>query len=237
MLNDPRGEGHGTSGAAISSATVDEARVRHWVCLDVGETLIDETRVWSTWADVLGVPRPALFAAFREVVGRGSDHRDVLERFAGPSWHDRVDEVEASYGGFRKEDLYPDALPAIARLRATGYRIAVLANQPASRAGELEAIGVHADVIAMSEALGVHKPDPAFFARGLELMGDPPAGEVAYVGDRVDNDVRPARAAGMRAVWIRRGPWGEEHDDATGAADLVVRSLDELVERIGEIWG
>jgi FMN phosphatase YigB (HAD superfamily) len=59
---------------------------------------------------------------------------------------------------------------------------------------------------------------------------------VAYVGDRVDNDVRPARAAGMHAVWIRRGPWGEEHEDADGAADLVVRSLDELVQRIGEVW-
>ena len=208
-----------------------------WVCLDVGETLIDETRVWGTWADVLGVPRRTLFAAFREVVGRGSDHRDVLDQLAGPSWRERVDEVEALYGGFRADDLYPDALRAIAGLRASGYRVAVLGNQPASRAAQLEAIGVHADVLAMSEAIGVHKPDPAFFARALELMGDPPPGDVAYVGDRVDNDVRPAHAAGMRAVWIRRGPWGEEHEDANGAADLVVRSLDELVERIGEVWG
>ena len=207
-----------------------------WVCLDVGETLIDETRVWSTWADVLGVPRPALFAAFRAVVGRGSDHRDVLEQFAGPSWRDRVDEVEAAYGGFRREDLYPDALPAIAGLRAAGYRVAVLANQPADRAEQLEALGVRADVLAMSEALGVHKPDPAFFARALALMGHLRPGDVAYVGDRIDNDVRPARAAGMRAVWIRRGPWGEVHEEMEGAADLVVRSLDELVERIGEVW-
>jgi HAD superfamily hydrolase (TIGR01662 family) len=206
------------------------------VCLDVGETLIDETRVWNTWADVLGVPRQTLFAAFRAVVGRGSDHRDVLDQLAGPSWRERVDEVEAIYSGFRKEDLYPDALPAVAGLRAAGYRVAVLANQPASRAAQLEALGVRVDVLAMSEAHGVHKPEPAFFARALELMGDPPPGDVAYVGDRVDNDVRPAHAAGMRAVWIRRGPWGEEQEDVEGAADLVVRSLDELVERIGELW-
>lgn len=210
--------------------------MRRWVCLDVGETLIDETRVWSTWADVLGVPRKTLFAAFRDVVGRGSDHRDVLDQLAGPSWRERVDEVEAIYGEFRPDDLYPDALPAIARLRAAGYRIAVLANQPASRAAQLEALGVRADVLAMSEALGVHKPDPAFFARALGLMGDPPPRDVAYVGDRIDNDVRPARAAGMRTVWIRRGPWGEEHEDRERDADLVVRSLDELVDRIGELW-
>jgi FMN phosphatase YigB (HAD superfamily) len=39
------------------------------------------------------------------------------------------------------------------------------------------------------------------------LMGRPPA-EVAYVGDRVDNDVLPAAAAGLVAVHVRRGPWG-----------------------------
>ena len=44
-----------------------------WVCLDVGETLIDETRVWSIWADVLGIPRLTFMAAFGAVVARGGD--------------------------------------------------------------------------------------------------------------------------------------------------------------------
>ena len=68
----------------------------------------------------------------------------------------------------------------------------------------------------MSDAMGVAKPDPAFFARTLELIGSPPPADVAYVGDRVDNDVRPSAAAGMRAVWIRRGPWGLLHTDRDG---------------------
>jgi FMN phosphatase YigB (HAD superfamily) len=41
----------------------------------------------------------------------------------------------------------------------------------------------------------------------VELMGRP-AGETAYVGDRVDNDVLPAAAAGLLAIHVRRGPWG-----------------------------
>jgi len=91
--------------------------------------------------------------------------------------------------------------------------------------------------VAMSESLGVAKPDPAFFARVLELIGSPEPADVAYVGDRVDNDVRPASAAGMRAVWIRRGPWGAIADPPPAdAAALMVESLDELVERIGEAW-
>ncbi len=210
--------------------------IDRWVCLDVGETLIDETRIWGTWADVLGVPRLTFFAALGAVVLGQRDHREVLEWFGGPAWRDRSSEVETRYGGFQAEDLYPDALRTIEALRGAGYRVAVLANQPAVRHMQLEALGVRPDLMAMSEELGVHKPDPAFFRRAFELMGDPDPADVAYVGDRIDNDLRPARAAGMRAVWIRRGPWGVLHEDRDGSAHLTVRTLDELVERIGEAW-
>lgn len=208
-----------------------------WVCLDVGETLIDETRIWSIWADELGVPRLTFLAALGAVIARGGEHRDVFPVFGADEWELRLPSVERAYGGFTTDDLYPDALRALAALRGAGYRLAIVANQPASRADELRAIGIDAEVMAMSEAMGVGKPEPAFFARMLEMMGDAEPSSVAYVGDRVDNDVVPSAAAGMRAVWIRRGPWGviQRAPDGVEAA-LVVDSLDELVERIGEVW-
>jgi HAD superfamily hydrolase (TIGR01662 family) len=208
-----------------------------WVCLDVGETLIDETRIWSLWADELGVPRLTFLAALGSVIARGGEHRDVFPIFGADDWQLRMASVEGAYGGFSADDLYPDALRAIAALRERGHRIAVVANQPASRADELRAIGVEAEVLVMSEQLGVAKPAPAFFARALELMGSPDPADVAYVGDRVDNDLLPALAAGMRAVWIRRGPWGviQHPPDGTRPA-LTVDTLDELVERIDEAW-
>ena len=68
-------------------------------------------------------------------------------------------------------------------------------------------------------------------------MGDPPPASVAYVGDRVDNDVLPSIAAGMHAVWLRRGPWGViQRLPVEAHPALTVGSLDELVERIGEAW-
>jgi HAD superfamily hydrolase (TIGR01662 family) len=208
-----------------------------WICLDVGETLIDETRVWSVWADELGVPRLTFFAALGAVIERGGEHRDAFTIFGADDWQLRMAAVEAAYGGFAAEDLYPDALRAIAALRAAGYRVAIVANQPGIRRDELGAIGIEADVIAMSESMGVAKPDPAFFAMALELMGSPSPSDVAYVGDRIDNDVLPAIAAGMRAVWIRRGPWGViQRLPEVGRPALRVDSLDELVERIGEVW-
>ncbi|HYM82791.1 MAG TPA: HAD family hydrolase [Candidatus Dormibacteraeota bacterium] len=211
-----------------------------WVCLDVGETLIDETRVWGAWADVLRIPRLTMSAALGAVVERGTEHPNPFELLGATDWRQRIGEVEDRYGGFEASDLYPDVLRSISAMRSLGLRVAVLGNQPARRRAELLAIGVDADPLEMSEALGVAKPDPAFFARGLELMGSPHAATVAYVGDRLDNDVGPARDAGMVSVWLRRGPWGRIPELASrealdAAPDVVVGSLDELVERLRSV--
>jgi len=208
-----------------------------WVVLDVGETLIDETRVWSIWADMLGIPRLTFMAGFGATLARGGEYRDVFDLFEKPDWRARWPAHEAIYGGFQADDLYPDAIPAMHELAARGYRTAVIGNQPSSRTDQLRAIGIPAEVIAMSEEMGVAKPSPAFFERALELIGSPEPASVAYVGDRIDNDVLPAIVTGMRAVWIRRGPWGfiERLPEGVQPA-LMVTSLIELAERIDQAW-
>ena len=210
-----------------------------WVVLDVGETLVDETRVFRTWAEIFGLPEFTLMAVLGGSISNANDAdgwRRFFELIQHPDWQDSRPKFEERYGAMRPDDLYPDALRAIDGLKARGYRVAITANQPARRHAELEALGVSVEAMGMSDAMGVFKPDPAFFARTLELLGSPSPADVAYVGDRVDNDVGPSAAAGMRAVWIRRGPWGLLHEDRDGIAHLVVRSLDELVERIDEAW-
>lgn len=88
-----------------------------------------------------------------------------------------------------------------------------------------------ADCIGTSEGWGVSKPSPDFFKRLCKESGAAPE-EILYVGDRVDNDVLPTKAAGMRAALLRRGPWGRIQANWPEAqkADLVIDSLDELVE-------
>ena len=66
----------------------------------------------------------------------------------------------------------------------------------------------------------------ARYAAEFEL----PAHEIAYVGDRVDNDVLPALAAGMIAVHVRRGPWGYLQDGS--AAHVLVTSLLDLPDAL-----
>lgn len=204
-----------------------------WVVFDVGETLVDETRVWSAWADVVGIPRLTFMAVLGAVIASGGAHQEVFEALGLPHWESRRDELEAAYGGFTDADLYPDVRPSMAALRNAGYRLAIFGNQPASRTAELTALDLPVERIAMSAEMAVAKPSPAYFARVLELLGGPDPAQVAHVGDRVDNDVLPAAAAGFRSIWLRRGPWGLIQELPQGVvAALAVDSLAELATRI-----
>ncbi|MEX0629557.1 MAG: HAD family hydrolase [Chloroflexota bacterium] len=208
-----------------------------WVVFDVGETLVDETRVWGAWADVVGVPRLTFMAVLGAVIARGGAHPEVFAAVGSPHWERHRDELEAAYGGFREGDLYPDVRPTLAALRAEGYRVAIFGNQPANRTAELRALDLPAEVVAMSQEMQVAKPDPAYFARVLELLGDPAPDSVAHVGDRIDNDVIPAMTAGFRSVWIRRGPWGVIQRLPDGARPAaVIDSLSELGAHLEEAF-
>ena len=189
------------------------------VVFDVGETLVDETREWGVRADRAGITRLTLFGVLGALIERGEHHRRVWEVLGAPE----PEPVERELS-----DFYPDAVPCLAELRAAGLRVAVAGNMPAAYEALLAPF-VHAT--GSSARWGVAKPSPAFFARVLELAGQP-AGRVAYVGDRVDNDVLPAKAAGMLAVHVRRGPWGHLQDPA--AADVRVSSLRELLPALAQ---
>jgi HAD superfamily hydrolase (TIGR01549 family) len=204
------------------------------VVFDVGETLVDETHAWGEWADWLGVPRLTLFAVLGAVVERGEDHRRAFEIVSpGIDLHAEVVRQHAAGREYRlgPDDLYPDALPALHALQEAGYRLGAAANQPIETEQMVAALGVELDLIASSDRWGLAKPDPAFFARIVADLGLP-AEAIAYVGDRLDNDIRPAAAAGMHAIFIRRGPWGfiQSKGAAPPEASASIDSLLELPE-------
>jgi HAD superfamily hydrolase (TIGR01549 family) len=203
------------------------------VVFDVGETLVDETRAWGRWADWLGVPRLTLFGALGSVIERGEDHRRALELVRpGIDLRAEAERQEAAGAGYRIEraDLYPDAVPALERLRELGYRLGVAANQPLQTEELVAGLGVDLELVASSARWGIAKPDPAFFDRIARELALPPTA-IAYVGDRVDFDVRPAAASGMVAIHVRRGPWGViQGRAAAGKAAATIEALDELPE-------
>ncbi len=169
------------------------------VVFDVGETLVDETRVWSLYADRAGVTRLTFFAALGALIERRDNHRNVFELLGLDR---RIDQVP-----YESEDLYPDAMSCVAALRERGYTLALVGNQPVRTESFLRECGLDVDLVASSDSWGVAKPDPEFFRRVVDWIGLRPE-QIAYVGDRVDNDVLPANESGMVSVFIRRGPWG-----------------------------
>ncbi len=199
------------------------------VYFDIGETVLDRTREWAAVADVLGVPRHTFSAVFGGMVARGGGIRETLALFTGRDWADL--RRTAAVPPVAEDDLYDDVRPCLVALAAAGLRVGVVGNQPADVAAELRALDLPAATVATSAQWGVAKPDPAFFARVVDDAGVP-AGEVVYVGDQPAADLRPALAAGMLAVRLRRGPWGHLVDDPDVDARClaVLTDLRELPE-------
>ena len=215
------------------------------VVFDVGETLVDETVEYHAWADWLGVPRHTFSAVFGAVVGAGRDHRDVFEYFRAGFDLDAERERRAEAGrpeGYGERDLYPDARPTLAALREAGYLVVIAANQTRRSHRILDSLRLPVDLVTTSDTWGVAKPNPRFFTKVVEVCRSlrPTATpeRICYVGDRLDNDLRPAWEAGLRTAHIRRGPWGHlvaQNGDLLAKADFRLTSLAQLPALLAEI--
>lgn len=212
------------------------------VVFDVGECLVDETREYGTWADWLGVPRHSFSAEFGAVIAQGLDYREAFQTFR-PGFdlaEERERRVQAGQAeSFGEEDLYPDVRPALAALRAAGVWLGIAGNQTVRAGGILRGLFADdVDLIATSDDWGVSKPDRGFFEQlvaevGRQLRAGPE--EILYVGDRLDNDIRPAVAAGLHTALIQRGPWAiiqRRDPDAQRLATMRIDTLEELPKLI-----
>jgi len=162
--------------------------------------------------------RMAIFAARPEL---GHDFRTIRRlalqevfREAGSDDAQSAEIIEGSldvYMVARNEvELYPEVPACLERL-SRRYRIASLSNGNAN----LVEIGLdhlfHATIAAHTH--GAAKPDPALFHIACRALGCAPE-EVVHLGDDIELDVRGARGAGLRAVWINRASHSWPGDDA-----------------------
>jgi HAD superfamily hydrolase (TIGR01549 family) len=169
------------------------------------------------------------------VAAQGRSHREVFEFFRPgfdlqlelERW--RADDPDGLRSGFDGDDLYADVRPTFSRLGEMGKRVVIAGNQPSAARESLEALELGADAILVSAEVGVEKPSPGFFEKVSEAVGVK-ACDILYVGDRVDNDVLPAKASGMQTALIRRGPWGylQAEWPQAAQADAIIDSLSEI---------
>jgi HAD superfamily hydrolase (TIGR01549 family) len=209
------------------------------VYFDVGETLINESTEYGTWADWLGVPRHTFSAVFGQVIAQGQDYREVFQHF-GPGFDLATERERRAQAGlaehFNGRDLYPDVRDCLTALKADGYFVGVAGNQTARAGRLLHELNLGVDLIATSDDWGAEKPTAAFFTKMIASAGCEPH-EIAYVGDRLDNDILPALAAGLVTLFIWRGPWGYYYasQPEVERAHLRIASLSELPEKLREL--
>ncbi len=196
-----------------------------WIFFDLGSTLIDETEVYEK--------------RFAETVSGSDVSVSAFHQTAVLFWTQGLDGYPqaAAFYGLKKapwrseyESLFDGCAAVLKALKARGYRLGVIANQIPGTAERLKAWGIlqFFDVIAPSAELGVAKPDPAIFLLALHAAGCRPE-KAVMIGDRIDNDILPAQALGMKAVRVLTGP-AAVYRPADDPSDAVVCSLSELIE-------
>lgn len=172
-----------------------------WIFFDVGTTLVDETEAYNH--------------RIRDAID-GTDisfHQFNEKRIFFAKQNLKGDLEAIKYFGllktpWHKEDEvpYPNAEEIFRYLCSQGYKIGIIANQSPGTAERLEKWRLlkYIDVVASSAELGVAKPDKAIFDKALE-MAECTAQEAVMIGDRLDNDISPAKKLGMKTIWVRQG--------------------------------
>jgi FMN phosphatase YigB (HAD superfamily) len=218
----------------------------HAVFCDVGGPIYDDENFVAAVLRALDQLRAADGlsavdrAKFRAVYDRmraaqsGSLRSALATEFLGDSAR-RVElqDLTRTYWSHPQGTMYPDVLPFFDAL-AGRVKIGILANQEATvvQALERDGLAAYIDVWGVSARVGYEKPSPELFRWCLAQAGAD-ANDSAHIGNRLDTDVRPARQLGLSTVWILRGEAPDEPTaEQTDEADLVVRTLDGLAERM-----
>lgn len=197
-----------------------------WIFFDVGSTLVDETEAYNHRARDMIAGTNITFKEFDDARSalalQGLDGNSAAIQLFGLTktpWHSE-DEIP-----------YSDAHSTLATLRQKGYKLGIIANQKLGTAERLKAWGLrqYFDVIAASAEIGYAKPDKKIFEKAFELAGCT-AEESVMIGDRLDHDIIPANALGMKTVWIKSGLAKYQSIElGNGVADYQIYKLSELL--------
>lgn len=178
------------------------------VVFDCGETLVDETGQWTTWAGWLGVPPFTLMATVGGLLEREVPFAQALGLFAPGFDIDAEIERRLALGqGVRlsHEDLHADVQPAMKELTAAGVRLCIAGTMTADEQRRLTALELPVAAVVSHTELGHRNSSPRFFAALADRLGTAPDG-FTYVGHRLDTSYPAALAAGTPYVYLVRGP-------------------------------
>lgn len=168
-----------------------------WLFFDVGSTLVDEGRAnRHRILDAIEGTDISYEQAYAKAVRLAKQNNAHPLKCLGlpiTPWHSE------------DEAVYPQAAECLAGLHRR-YHIGIIANQNPGTADRMEQYGLfqYLDLIIASAEEGVAKPDLRIFQLALRRADCPPE-KAVMIGDRLDNDIAPAKRAGLKTIWIRQG--------------------------------
>ncbi|MFY9986749.1 MAG: RbtT/DalT/CsbX family MFS transporter [Chthoniobacterales bacterium] len=182
------------------------------ILFDLGGTIYDDETFTRALLRAARELNPSLeehefWAVYDEQRGQssGSLRTAIAKRFVPGGDRATLVALAHKYWEYPASTLYPDVKPALSSL-AQRFKLGLVANAGAAAKKALRRDGLDRffSVITLSEEAGIEKPDEAIFRLTLEHAGVP-ADRAIHVGNRLDNDIRPAQRIGMKTIWLLRG--------------------------------
>ena len=197
-----------------------------WLFFDVGSTLVDESRVYEDRmkriADLSGLTYEQINKYAMSFYKENKKGDLEVARQLGvklPKWESQYERLNIDT---------KDCLKKLSRI----YKIGVIANQSLGTSERLENLGVrkYLDLIIASAEEGVSKPDRRIFEIALERSRCRPENAV-MIGDRIDNDIVPAKQLGMKTIWVKQG-FGSLWNitDESEKADIEINNLSDILK-------
>lgn len=210
-----------------------------WVFFDLGDTLIDNNPVWDGMLEDLRASLSEL-----GVIHSFSELATLFETISGEATPRPFNQLPGRLGlteeqgrlatsrcvwRYDLETPIPGAKELLSALQGR-YKLGVIANQALGSVERCTNWGItrYFDQFLTSAELGLSKPDPRIFHLALETAQCPPERAV-MIGDRIDNDIRPARMVGMKTIRLARGYQRlQQPRDEWDTPDFTAETLEEV---------
>ena len=202
------------------------------IFFDVGYTFVNEDAVWerrcreqaqTDEAKKLGLTADDIYHEIEiATLARKPQFRTVIDKFGFKEVAPYRTELETMY----------EEAPAVIKALAQKYELGIIANQLDGLKDRLEAFGLlqYFKYIISSWDVQVMKPDIRIFEYALGKANCKPQ-EACMIGDRLDNDILPAKSLGMKTVWIKQGFGAlQKPESPTEEADYTIEKLTELLD-------
>lgn len=198
-----------------------------WIFFDVGSTLVDETKAYIHRVYDMIDGTDIHFEEFEkkrvELSSTGKDGNIAAISFFNLTktpWHSE------------DETLYDGVHEILSYLRDKGYNLGIIANQNKGLCERLSTwdIRKYFDIVISSSDFEYAKPELKIFEIAI-TKSNTNAEKCVMIGDRIDNDIIPAKVVGMKTVWIKSGFSAIQDDKICGKnADAIVYTLNDLKE-------